>query len=60
MRSEKFINICDAVKHGAERHVTHIITHKSGTVLSCSEDFLGVDCEGEHKSWSKENVRLEP
>ena len=59
MRSEEFISLCDAVQHGAERHVTHIITHKSGTVLSCSKDFMEVDCKGTHKSWARENVSQE-
>lgn len=57
MRNEEFISVCDAVQHGSERHVMHAITHKSGTVLSCSGDFLEVDCDGEHNSWSKEDVR---
>lgn len=59
MRSEEFISVCDAVQHGSERHVMNVVTHKSGTVLSCRGEFMEVVCNGEPKSWSKEDVRQE-
>jgi hypothetical protein len=50
------------VKSGQEKHVKHIVTHQTGKIVGCSpnDDFFEVEVPGgEHKTWSKDNVREE-
>ena len=60
MRHEEFENICQAVGSGAERRVRHIVIHQVGKVIACRpDDTIEVELEnGEHKTWSKDNVTL--
>lgn len=60
MRHEEFENICKAVKTGQEKQVKHIVTHQVGKIVACEtgEEFFEVEVKGgEHKNWSKENVK---
>jgi hypothetical protein len=62
IKHEEFENICKAVKSGQDKHVKHIVTHQTGKVVGCSpgDDFFEVEvATGEHKTWSKDNVREE-
>ncbi len=60
MRHEDFEGICQAIDTGAEKRVKHIVLHQSGKVIACRpDDFLEVEVDnGEHKTWSKDNVTL--
>jgi hypothetical protein len=60
MLHEEFQDICQAIESGAERRVKHIVIHQVGKVIACHpDDFIEVELEkGEHKIWSKENVKL--
>lgn len=60
LRHAEFETICQEVSSGAKRRVQHIVTHQVGKVISCSsDDFFEVELmNGEHKTWSKDNIRL--
>jgi hypothetical protein len=60
MRHEEFENICQAVGAGAEKRVKHIVLHQIGKVIACRpDDYVEVELDnGEHKTWSKENIAL--
>lgn len=60
MRHDEFENLCQAAQSGTERRVKHIVTHQVGKVIACGpEDFIEVEVEGgEHKTWSRDNVKL--
>jgi len=60
LRHAEFEAICREVSSGMKRRVQHIVTHQTGKIISCStDDFLEVELEnGEHKSWSKDNIRV--
>jgi hypothetical protein len=60
MRHEEFENICKALGSGGEMRVQHIILHQVGKVVACHpDDFIEVELTGgEHKTWSKDNVKL--
>jgi hypothetical protein len=60
MRHNDFEGICQAIGTGAEKRVKHIVLHQSGKVIACRpDDFLEVELDnGEHKTWSKDNVTL--
>jgi hypothetical protein len=60
MRHEEFENICRSVTSGTEKHVKHMVTHQVGKIVACDigEEFFEVETSGgEHKTWSKDNVR---
>jgi hypothetical protein len=60
LKHEEFENICQAVKSGQEKHLKHIVTHQTGKIVGCNsaEEFFEVEVPtGEHKNWSKENVK---
>lgn len=60
LRHQEYETICQAVSSGAERRVQHIDTHQKGKIISCStNDFLEVELDnGEHRQWSKDNLKL--
>ena len=60
LRHEEYETICQAVSHGEERRVQHIVTHQSGKIITCTtDDFLTVELDnGEHREWSKDNLKL--
>jgi hypothetical protein len=60
MRHEEFQNICQAIEAGGERRVKHIVLHQVGKIIACCPDeCFEVELEnGEHKTWSKNNVKL--
>lgn len=60
MRHEDFEGICQAIGTAGEKRVKHIVLHQSGKVIACRpDDFLEVELDnGEHKTWSKDNVTL--
>lgn len=59
MKHDEFENICKAVKTGKEKHLKHIVTHQVGKIVACETDeFFEVEVPGgEHKTWSKDNVK---
>jgi len=60
MRHEAFENLCGAIDGGADKHLKHIVTHEVGKIVACQleDEFFEVElANGEHKAWSKENVR---
>lgn len=60
MRRETFETFCGAIEGGAEKHLKHIVTHEVGKIVACQMDdeFFEVELpNGEHKGWSKENVK---
>ncbi|MDO3378004.1 hypothetical protein [Geoalkalibacter halelectricus] len=60
MRHDEFESLCQSISSGTPRRVQHIITHQTGSIISCSsDDFVEVEVDnGEHKSWSKDNIRV--
>ncbi len=60
MRHEEFENICKALGAGSEMRVQHIVLHQVGKVVAClPDDFIEVElASGEHKTWSKDNVKV--
>ncbi len=60
MRHEEFETICKAIETGTERRVKHIVLHQIGKVIACRpDDYVEVMLDnGEHKTWSKENITL--
>jgi len=61
IKHEDYENICRTIKTGGEKHVKHIVTHQVGKVIACeTDDFFEVEVpSGEHKTWSKNNVKEE-
>jgi hypothetical protein len=62
IKHAEFEGICQAVRAGQEKHLKHIVTHQVGKVISCNpaEEFFEVEVPGgEHKTWSKDNVKEE-
>jgi len=60
LRHEEFENICKLVQTGKEKHLKHIVTHQTGKIVGCdpTEEFFEVELSnGEHKTWSKDNVK---
>lgn len=61
MRHEEFKSLCSAIASGKEMQLKHIVTHEVGKLVACqlSDEFFDVELpSGEHKTWSKENVRV--
>jgi hypothetical protein len=60
MRTEEFERICQSVESGGEMRVRHIVLHQTGKVVACHpDDFVEVELDsGEHKTWSRDNVKL--
>jgi len=60
LRHEEYENLCRSLKEGAKTQVKHVVTHQVGRIISCSpDDFIEVElANGEHKSWSKDNITV--
>ena len=61
MRHEEFQDICRTVKTGEATQLKHIVTHQVGKIVACQadEEFFEVEVAGgEHKTWSKDNVKI--
>lgn len=60
MRHDEFENICRDITTGDEKRVKHIVLHQIGKIIACCpDDYFEVELEnGEHKTWSKNNVKL--
>jgi hypothetical protein len=60
MRHDEFENICQEITTGSEMRVKHIVLHQIGKIIACCpDDYFEVELEnGEHKTWSKNNVKL--
>lgn len=60
LKHEEFEYICKMVRSGQEKHLKHIVTHQTGKIVGCNaeEEFFEVEtASGEHKTWSKDNVK---
>jgi len=44
------------VAEGEKKDLEHHITHRSGKILSCTEDGFEVSVEGEESHWATPNV----
>lgn len=61
MRHAEFETLCSSLGSGTPLQLQHIVTHEVGRIVACqrNEEFFEVElASGEHKTWSKENVRL--
>ena len=60
MRHDEFANICQSLEPGTDMRVKHVVLHQIGKIIACRPDeFFEVELEsGEHKTWSKDNVKL--
>jgi translation initiation factor IF-1 len=60
MRHEEFDNICQTLDPATDMRVKHIVLHQIGKIVACLPDeCFEVELEnGEHKTWSKNNVTL--
>ncbi|AFR67626.1 hypothetical protein Pcar_3478 [Syntrophotalea carbinolica DSM 2380] len=60
MRHDEFENICHTIGPETDKRVKHIVLHQVGKIIAClPDDFFEVELDsGEHKTWSKNNVKL--
>jgi hypothetical protein len=60
MRHDEFADICQALDAGTDKRVKHIVLHQIGRIIACRPDeYFEVELDnGEHKTWSKNNVTL--
>ncbi|MEZ4598600.1 MAG: hypothetical protein R2940_02285 [Syntrophotaleaceae bacterium] len=60
MRHEEFESLCESFENRSDIRVKHIVLHQIGRVVAClADDFIEVElADGQHKSWSRENVTL--
>ncbi len=61
MKNKKFERICEAVQHGEDKTVEHMITHKAAKVVACHGTNFEVELtEEEHQSWAMQNCEENP
>lgn len=60
MRHDEFADICRSLDPGTDKRVKHIVLHQIGRIIACrSDEYFEVELDnGEHKTWSKNNVTL--
>ncbi len=51
MKSEELINVCQAVTHGHERYVRNLTRKTQGRVITCRNDGLEVEVDGQRETW---------
>ncbi|PLX77247.1 MAG: hypothetical protein C0615_05695 [Desulfuromonas sp.] len=56
MKRTEHDRICKMVAEGEKKDLEHHITHRSGKILSCTEDGFEVSVEGEESHWATPNV----
>lgn len=59
MQKAKHDKICKAVSWGKMRNLEHQVTHRRGTVMSCTDDGFNVTIDGEKSHWSTQNTEPE-
>jgi hypothetical protein len=60
MRHDEFEIIRQSLGSGSDKRVKHIVLHQIGKIVAClPDDYFEVELDnGQHKTWSKDNVKL--